>query len=208
MEFEFLEGKIKFSKELSDIDRFVIDLVKILDRIDIKYSVISGYLAILFGRPRITEDVDVFIEDIGYPKFKKFFDVLIENGYEFLNSSKSEDLFYNYLKESLGIRVAKIKSVFPNMEIKIAKSKLDKISLENRITIELNGNEISTSGLELQIAFKLYLGTRKDIEDARFVFKLFEDKLNIVEIEKYAIELGCRGKLKFLSEKYGKRKSI
>jgi len=208
MEFEFSGGTIRFSKELSDLDEFVIGLVRIIDQVEIKYSVISGYLAILFGRPRVTEDVDVFIEDIDYPRFKKFYDILIERGYEFINSTNPEDLYHNYLKESLGIRAVKLGSVFPNMEIKLAKSKLDKTSLEKRIAIEFSGNRIWTSGLELQIAFKLYLGARKDIEDARFLFKLFEDKLDSAEIERYAIELGCRGKLRFLGDEYGKRKNV
>ncbi|MBI2075876.1 MAG: hypothetical protein HYT72_01340 [Candidatus Aenigmarchaeota archaeon] len=208
MEFEFSDGRIRFSKELSDLDEFVIDLIKIIDQSGIKYSVISGYLAILFGRPRVTEDVDVFIEDIDYPRFKKFFDTLIERGYEFINSPDPEDLYHNYLKESLAIRAVKAGSVFPNMEIKLAKSKLDKTSLEKRIAIEFSGNRIWTSCLELQIAFKLYLGSRKDIEDARFLFKLFEGKLDSAEIERYAIELGCRGKLRFLGDEYGKRKNV
>ncbi len=208
MEFEFSGNRIKFSRELSDLDRFVIDLIGIINQVGIKYSVISGYLAILFGRPRVTEDVDVFIEDIDYAKFKKFFDILIERGYEFINSANPEDLYNNYLKESLGVRAVKVGSVFPNMEIKLAKSRFDKISMEKQILIEFNGNKIWTSELELQIAFKLYLGSRKDIEDARFLFKLFEDKLDSVEIERYAIELECRGKLRFLGDDYGKRKNV
>ena len=205
MEFEFSGRRIKLSKELSDLDVFVMDLVKIINEAKIKYTVISGYLAILFGRPRITEDVDIFIEDIDYSRFKAFFDALVDSNYEFINSSSPEDLYRNYLKESLGIRVAKKGTVFPNMEIKVAKTKLDMESMENPIIVELNGKEIVTSCLELQVAFKLYLGTRKDIEDARFLFKLFEDKLNSAEIEKYAAELGCQRKLKFLGDKYGKR---
>ncbi len=205
MEFEFSGNRIKFSKELSDLDRFVIDLIKIINKTGIKYTVISGYIAILFGRPRVTEDVDIFIEDISYQQFKNFFGIISEKGYNFLNSSDPEDLFHNYLKESIGIRAAKTGSVFPNMEIKIAKTGLDKVSLGNPVFVELNGNEIITSSLELQIAYKLYLGSRKDIEDARFLFKMFESNLKYSEIEKYAIELGCEIKLKFLGAEYGKR---
>ena len=205
MEFVFSGRRIMFSKELSDIDRFVIDFVEILNKCRIKYVIVSGYLAILFGRPRITEDIDVFIVNIDYSMFKKLFGAFVENDYEFLNSAKPEDLFYKYLSESLAIRAAKSKTVFPNVEIKLAKLKLDKMPLENPLMVVVNNKEIVLSPLELQIAFKLYLGSRKDVEDARFLFKLFENKVNTADIEKYAAELRCRSKLKFLGGSYEKR---
>ena len=35
------------------------------------------------------------------------------------------------------------------------------------------------SPIELQIAFKIYLGSEKNIEDAKHLYELFKDKLNI-----------------------------
>ena len=64
------------------------------------------------------------------------------------------------------------------MEVKFAKDDLDFYSLGNRIKVMLNGAEIHIGPLELNIAFKLKLGTDKDIEDARFLYKLFEEKLS------------------------------
>ena len=42
----------------------------------------------------------------------------------------------------------------------------------------MNSATINISELELQIAFKLKLGSQKDIEDARHLFKLFQKYLN------------------------------
>jgi len=39
------------------------DFVKLLDNAKIDYVVVSGYIAIVFGRPRGTEDVDIFIKE-------------------------------------------------------------------------------------------------------------------------------------------------
>ena len=35
----------------------------------------------------------------------------------------------------------------------------------------------------MQIAYKLTLGTEKDIEDARHLYKVFKDKLDIVSLD-------------------------
>lgn len=36
---------------------------------NIKYVIVSGYVAILFGRSRISEDVDLLVEHISFEKF-------------------------------------------------------------------------------------------------------------------------------------------
>lgn len=48
----------------------------------------------------------------------------------------------------------------------------------------MNGKEILISPLEQQISYKLYLGSDKDIQDAKYLFELFKDKLNMGEIIK------------------------
>lgn len=42
---------------LSEVDKFVLDFVSILKN-HFKYVIVSGYVAILFGRPRGTEDIE------------------------------------------------------------------------------------------------------------------------------------------------------
>jgi len=42
----------------------------------------------------------------------------------------------------------------------------------------LVGQETNQSSLELQIPFKLYLGSQKDIEDARHLYKVVQDHLD------------------------------
>lgn len=72
MRFEFGRGRIKIGRELSGLDKLVIRFVKILGRLEIDYVVISGYIAILFGRSRNTEDVDLFIEEMPFWKILAF----------------------------------------------------------------------------------------------------------------------------------------
>lgn len=46
-----------------------------------------------------------------------------------------------------------------------------------------------TSELELQIAFKLYLGSGKDFEDARHLYNIFKDHLDIDLLRRQIAEL-------------------
>ncbi len=68
MEFEFSENRVKFGRELSNLDRRVIKFAGILDRLEIEYVIVSGYIAILFGRSRNTENVDLFVEEMRFEK--------------------------------------------------------------------------------------------------------------------------------------------
>ena len=57
MEIEFKNNKIKLEKELNDLDQFVIDFTSVLNKEHIIYVIVSGYVSILFGRNRASEDL-------------------------------------------------------------------------------------------------------------------------------------------------------
>ncbi|MBI2971630.1 MAG: hypothetical protein HYY37_04410 [Candidatus Aenigmarchaeota archaeon] len=175
MEFEFSEGKISFSKELSDIDRFVLRFVEILNSLHIKYIIVSGYVPILFGRSRSTEDIDMFIEDIGKNKFDELSEKEEKAGLWILNTS-DRAMAFQMLKEDEAIRIAKEKQAIPNIEMKINR---DERVWKDTIEVVVNKSSIITSRIESQIAFKLYLGSEKDIEDAVYLYELFKDKLDM-----------------------------
>ncbi len=175
---EFLKGKIVFDKELSDLDKLVIDFVGILNSCKIKYVIVSGYVVLLFGRPRATEDVDILIEHFDFEKFNKFAAILKEKGWDILNSDDISELYHEFLKKNTAIRIFK-GTIYPNMEIKFAHNIINDEALKNPLKVILNGKELLISPFEQQIAYKLYLGSDKDIQDAKYLFKLFRDKLDI-----------------------------
>ena len=175
MEFEFEKGKIKFSKELSDLDEFVLKFVEILNSAKIKYIIISGYVSILFGRSRTTEDVDMFIEDIDKSKFEKLLENIEKSGLWIINTSDSNQAFL-MLKEGDAIRIAKKNMAIPNIEIKIKK---DDNIWKNTIDVVLNNFRLVTPKIEGQIAYKFYLGSEKDIEDAIHLYEIFKDQLDM-----------------------------
>ncbi len=198
MELEIKDNKIVFGKELSNLDKLVIRFVKILNRLDIDYVIISGYIAILFGRSRNTEDVDLFIEEMPLGKFKRFWRELEKQGFECINASNLESAFDDYLKEMLAIRFA-VKGTFePNFEVKFPKTDLNKYSLKNKIFIEIGNEKINTSKMELQIVFKLYLGSDKDIEDAIHLWQMFKGKLNLELFNRFVKKLKVEDRVKEL----------
>ncbi|OIN85447.1 MAG: hypothetical protein CO092_05615 [Candidatus Aenigmarchaeota archaeon CG_4_9_14_3_um_filter_37_18] len=190
MEIEISKKTIKLEKELNLVDEFVIDVSKILGEY-FNYVIVSGYLPILFGKVRGTEDVDVFIEEVSLEKFKEFCEELDRRGYEILNSKDAEDA-YDILKERLAIRLSKEGEFIPNFELKFPEDVWGTRSIKERIKVVLNGNEFFISSIEMNIAFKIYLGSRKDIDDACHLYLLFKKlkHLDEGEIKKICSELG------------------
>ena len=177
MEIEFKRDEIIFNRELSLMDNFVLDFTDMLIRNDIKHVIVSGYVAILFGRNRMSEDVDFLIEPISFEKFQRFWSEM-EIRHECLNTSNSYEAYNDYLGNHHAVRMARKGSFIPNIEIKFVKNDLDRYSLEHRKHVKLIEKSLYISPIELQIPYKLFLGSEKDIEDARFLFKLFKNELD------------------------------
>ena len=188
MEIEFRNEEISFKKEISILDHFTLDFVDALTRHAVKHVIISGYVAILFGRSRMSEDVDILIEHISYDDFLKLWSEL-EKTYECLITSNPDDAYHGYLENHNAIRFAQKGNFIPNMEMKFVKNDLDRYSMDNRKHVKLNEKSLFISPLELQIPYKLFLGSKKDIEDARFLFKLFKDELNLEVVNTFLDEL-------------------
>lgn len=181
---EFKKGEIKLERELSELDKFAIDFLSILEKYT-DYVVISGYVAILLGRTRATDDIDVFIKPISKEKFSHLYDELKRKGFWCLNAEDESEL-YSFLEDKLAIRFARQGLATPNFEIKFPKDKLDEQTFENPITVVTQQGKIIISDLERQIAFKRhYLQSNKDKEDALHVEELFKDKIDYTKINKY-----------------------
>ena len=165
------------NKVLTELDKFVINFTDILKK-NCDYVIISGYIPILFGRTRGTEDIDVFIEYIDKKKFVNFYNNLIDNNYYFLNP-ENENGLYEMLEEKLRIRAAKKDTIIPNIEIKFIKDEIDSFTLKNHVKVTLNKKfNFFISPIEIEIPYKLYVGSEKDIEDALYLYEIFKNKMN------------------------------
>jgi len=93
MEIEYKDDAIILDKVLNSLDKFVIQFTGILNCHQIQYVLISGYVAILFGRSRSSEDIDLFIEEIDFTKFEKLWKAL----YETFREKMDATLFQGFL---------------------------------------------------------------------------------------------------------------
>ncbi len=188
-----VEGKDIYlkNKVISKLDSFVIDFINILKKYT-DYVVVSGYVSILFGRSRGTEDIDVLIKKIDMDTFLKLHKELTGKNYWFLNAENPVEL-YGMLEEKLAIRIAVKDTVIPNIEVKFVKSGLDTVSLNEHNVVKIDRESINISPIELQIAFKLYLGSDKDIEDAVYLYDIFTKHLNKIKLKQYMNTLNVSG---------------
>ncbi|MDD1744476.1 MAG: hypothetical protein LUQ20_01505 [Candidatus Methanoperedens sp.] len=192
MDFEYNGKNISLkNKVLSKLDLFVIDFVDILTKYA-DYVVVSGYVSIIFGRSRGTEDIDILIKKIDMETFIKLNRELIGKQYWFLNADNPGEL-YGMLQDGLAVRIAVKETVIPNIELKFVKSDLDRISLREHMVVKTGKHIINISPLELQIAFKLYLGSDKDIEDAVYLYDIFSKYLDIIKLKQYMSILKVKG---------------
>ena len=180
---EFVDAKtIKLDKIINDLDRFVLKFIKILEK-HADYVIVSGYVSILFGRSRATEDVDIFIKEINKAGFNALYEDLKKAGYWCLNAEDADEV-YNYLEEGLSVRFAGEGVTIPNFEVKFAKKKSAVMAFADSLTVVIKEGKIKLSSLERQIAYKrYYLKSDKDLEDAAYIENLFKDHINKAKVE-------------------------
>lgn len=179
---------LRLGRELSDLDLFAIGFMDILKKYT-SYAVVSGYVSILLGRSRVSEDIDVIVPKLSIEKFRNLLENLNKSGFYCLNA-ENPDGIYEYLTDNPGVRFAKLNTVIPNIELKFAKNKIDDISLSKTIRVRINNHEIVISHLEMQIAFKEnVLKSSKDIEDARHLRNISKGHVDENLIKKYKVML-------------------
>jgi hypothetical protein len=182
---EFIDKKtIKLDKIPTLLDEFVVDFTRILQK-HAKYVIVSGYVSILFGRSRATEDIDIIVEKMSKNKFYDFYLDLKKNDYWRVNI-ESEDEILRMLKDGLAVRFAKKQNIIPNVEFKFVKNPLEKNAIKTSLDVVMPIGKIKISNIELQIAYKeKILKSDKDLEDARHLEMVFKDKINNRLLEKY-----------------------
>jgi hypothetical protein len=162
------------------LDDFVEEFCEIVER-HCKYIICSGFVAIAHGRARGTEDIDMIIEELDEEKFFSLHSDLIQGGFVCIQSDNFKIIFDKYLVKGSSVRyVWKDEGFFPpEMEIKFPKDDLDKEQIEDRQLLPLTKLNVYFSSVESNIAFKEeYLGSQKDVEDAKHLRLIYKDKFD------------------------------
>lgn len=202
MEYDIDKKEIALNRELNNLDRFVIKFCKLLK----EYVIVSGYVSILFGRTRATEDIDLLVPYMKKDEFEKLWKKIYKEGFECINTQDLKEAF-EFLQDHAIRFFLKSEKPIPNIEFKMIKNELDEYSFQNKIKVIIKNDILFVSSIEMQIAFKLFLsadGTAdelssdKDIEDARHLYKIFKDKINKDEMMSLINKLKVEKKIRWL----------
>lgn len=170
----------------NDLDHLAIMFSGILRDLEIAHVFVSGYVAILTGRSRATEDIDVLIERIDANTIEKLVGRLEGEG--LWGPAMPLSRMKAMLEDNIWI--AREDKMVPHLEVKYVTDRFDRASLQNRIPAHIAGTEVPIGPLELQIPYKLWMGSKTDIEDAVHLYALFEESLSMVELKQWISELG------------------
>ncbi|WP_276248554.1 hypothetical protein [Haladaptatus sp. YSMS36] len=191
---ELHDDTLSISRTLSDLDREVLAFTRLLDSCDVNYVIVSGYVAILTGRSRATEDIDVILEPLSATEVDGLVSTLKDAGY--WRMAMPLDEMHSMLSDGERIRIAEQGELYPNFETWFASNDVERESLDAALTVKLDGDSLNISSIELQIAYKLRLAQHarsmdgKDFEDALHLYLTFEGQLKAEALEQYVTDLG------------------
>jgi len=99
------------------------------------------------------------------------------------------DETYETLDAGANVWVAPDGQTTPHLEVKFPTDEFDDASLANAIPAHVGDATVPVGPLELQIAYKLHLGARKDFEDAAHLYALFRESLRPMRLERWVEKL-------------------
>ncbi|KDS90822.1 hypothetical protein FK85_09620 [Halorubrum saccharovorum] len=185
---ELTDRGLVVDREPNRLDELAVGFSAILSRLDIDHVFVAGYVAILAGRSRSTEDIDVFVERCSAERIDDLVAELEREGYWGPAMPLSE--MYGNLSNETNIWIAPDGEMTPHLEVKFPSDEFDDASLANAVDAHVGGNTVPIGPLELQIAYKLSLGGRTDLEDAAHLYTVFGETLSRDRLETWVERLG------------------
>ncbi|MFB6137044.1 MAG: hypothetical protein ABEJ42_01710 [Halobacteriaceae archaeon] len=193
------DGTLVVEREPNRLDELAIPFSELLADRDVDHVFVSGYLAILAGRPRGTNDVDVIVERLD----RDAVDALVEefDAAGYWGPAMPLEEMYGNLDAGTNIWVAPDGEMTPHLEVKFPTDPYDRASLSNAITAEIGDATIPVGPIDLQIAYKLSMGAQKDFEDAAHLYTMFHETLSTERLEHWVERLG-------VTEEYARLESL
>jgi len=185
---ELVDGTLVVGREPNELDELAMDCSALLDELDVAHVFVSGYVAILAGRSRSTEDIDVLVERLDDDDAGRLVDALTERG--FWGPAMPLSALGEMPAAGDPIWIAPDGDVSPHLEVTVVDDRFDRASLEGAISAVIDDATLPIGPLELQIAYKLYLGAQRDFEDAVHLYTLFGETLSGARLQAWSEELG------------------
>jgi len=184
---ELTDRGLVVDREPNRLDELAAGFSEVLSRLDIDHVFVAGYVAILAGRSRSTEDIDVFVERCSAERIDDLVAELEREGYWGPAMPLSET--YGNLSNGTNIWIAPDGEMTPHLEVKFPSDEFDDASLANAVDAHVGGHTVPIGPLELQIAYKLSLGGRTDLEDAAHLYTVFGETLSRDRLETWVERL-------------------
>lgn len=181
------DGELAVERPPNELDELAIDFSRILADLGVEHAFVAGYVAILTGRARATENIDVLVESLSESAVEALAERLADEGY--WGPAMPLEEMYGNLDAGTNIWVAPDGQTTPHLEVKFPTDDFDDASLANAIPAHVGDATVPVGPLELQIAYKLYLGAQKDFEDAAHLYALFRESLRPMRLEHWAKKL-------------------
>jgi|YelNatPaOPRAMG01_1025707.scaffolds.fasta_scaffold02414_22 hypothetical protein len=177
-----MEADVEVEGKANQIDRLVYTFVKILEKYT-DYAIVSGYVAILLGMERPTQDVDIVVGGFrSKENLNRFLREIEKKGY--FTAVKKEFMYEIFEKRAEKIDIFTKKQWY--FDFKKAKSIWDFYSIKYSIKIKKGGCVFRVAPPEIQIPYKLWLGSDKDIKDAAYIYERLKPIIDFESMKKNA----------------------
>lgn len=159
------------------------DLAQVMSRLGLRWYVFGAQAAIVYGRPRMTADVDVTV-DIGKMSTPAFLAEVSGAGFS-LRAAFSED----FLREARLLPLVHRATSMP-LDLMLASTRLQAEILERSRLTEIGGVKVPVMSPEDVIVTKILAGRPKDLDDVRGVL-LEQRGLDLARVRELLGELSA-----------------
>ena len=171
-------------RDLTDLDRYVCRFVRIVEKYT-DYVIVSGYISILLGLPRPTFDVDVLAKPMSREDFEKMLDELRANGFVTIEDKEKAFILFSQ-GHTISIHTPDVWY----FDFKQPKDRWGYVSISSPLIARIGECEIRIAPPEVQIPYKLWLGSDKDIKDAVYIYERLKEIIDEERLREYAEAMG------------------
>lgn len=186
------------------IETLIKNIAKALDREKLPYMLIGGQAVLLYGRPRLTKDIDITlgIDVENYTEIERLCDKLKLNIIP--KNIKS------FVEETKVLPAADAKSKI-RVDFIFSSTSYERQAIKRTKAIRIKGHLVKFAAVEDVIIHKMFAGRAIDIEDVKSILIKGERKINFTYIKKWLSRFsqveGQEAVLENFKYLIGKRKS-
>ncbi len=168
---------------MRDMDEIVSLVSRFLNKEKIEYVIVGGLVAIFYGVPRTTMDIDIIIQ-IPEDRIKGFVEFLKKNDF-FANEDDMKTAF----KEKSHCTIEDKKSLI-RLDVKGIYTEFDKGTLKRKGSFNYKDTKMYLASPEDTIASKLLFGSEQDIKDVEGIYVRQKGRLDSQYLKKVCKNLG------------------